>query len=112
MKKLTSDWKMSDLTFSHHIRRDQNGRALLEKSKPIERLRMQLKQGSRISGVRNIHREGDKKNDTCTSPSRQVSSVGYDRSSTIHQNAASRSQVTTLNRPVYDQKVCKMLRTG
>ena len=62
------------------------------RSRKPKRLPMQIKQCARISGVRNIQQESDQKTNTCISPSRQVSSDGYNRSSTIHQNTATTSQ--------------------
>lgn len=53
---------------------------------------MQLKQGGRIFAAGNIQRESDQKTETCMSPSRQVSSGAYNRSSTIHQNTVATSQ--------------------
>ena len=83
--------------FNDDIRQDQNGQALLEESKTIERLPLQLKQGAKISAVRNIHRESDQKTDTCMSPSRQVSLGGYNSRSAIHQNNAATSQEAGAN---------------
>ena len=100
--------------FNDDIRRDQNGQALLEKSKTTERLPLQLKQGAKISAVRNIHRESDQKTDTCMSPSRQVSLVviiiAVRFTKTMPQPA--KRPVTTLSLPVHNLKAQKMLHTG
>ena len=83
--------------FNHHIKRDENGQALLEKSKPIKRHPMKRNLGARIFGVGNIQRESDQKNDTCMSASRKVSSGIYNRSSTSHQNTVATSREADAN---------------